>query len=99
MRLPEEGVWVSTRVEMAPEGGREIERMMRYDQQFGLFEDGEAGPLWRGFFASLDEAKLHAQALADKEGQAFFIFNLKESSEVARLHPMNYKPAEHAGRS
>ena len=79
-------------VEMASEGGSEIKGMTRYDQQFGLFEDGEAGPLWRGFFSSLDEAKLHAQALADKEGQAFFIFNLKDSSEVARLYPMNAKP-------
>lgn len=65
--------------------GQRDQGMMRYDEQFGLFEDGEAGPVWRGFFASLDEATLHAQALADKEGQAFFVFNLKDSSEAARV--------------
>jgi hypothetical protein len=61
--------------------------MMGSDPQFGLFEDGDAGPLWRGFFAALDEAKFQAQALADKEGRPFFVFNLKMSCEVARLYP------------
>src|ERR1035437_3863135 len=78
---------VETRRSPTSADQRDRRGMMGSDPQFGLFEDGEAGPLWRGFFAALDEAKLHAQALADKEGQPFFVFNLKMSCEVVRLYP------------
>ena len=60
---------------------------MPNDNKFGLFEDDGKGPLWRGFFAGLDEAKRRAQQLADEKGHEFFVFCLTQYSEVARSFP------------
>lgn len=57
------------------------------EPDFGLFIKDEEGPLWRGFFADLDEAKRTAQKLANEEGFEFFVFSLKDSTEVARAFP------------
>ena len=62
-----------------------------FDHLFDLFQDDEHGPLWRASFAELDEAKRHAQKLADDEGCVFFVFNCRNSSEVARLIPTRGK--------
>jgi len=58
-----------------------------YDDQFGLFLDDHDGPMWRGSFAELDEAKRHGQKFADDEEQEFFVYSFRNSSEVARLFP------------
>ncbi len=65
---------------------------MGYDDEFGLFQDDDGGPLWRACFAELDEAKLHAQKFADDEGREFFVYSFKSYSEVARLFPSQRKP-------
>lgn len=65
---------------------------MASEDQFGLFSQDEHGPLWRGFFNDLDEAKRKAQELADLEGLEFFIYNLKSLSEIARFFPSRHKP-------
>jgi hypothetical protein len=60
---------------------------VHYDHQFGLFQDGPEGPLWRASFADIDQAKRHAQVYADEEGREFFVYSYKDYSEVARLFP------------
>jgi len=60
---------------------------MPYDQQFGLFEDGEEGPLWRAFFSDVEDAKARAQIFADDEGRVFFVYNLKDSTVIKRVFP------------
>ena len=60
---------------------------MSCDDQFGLFQDGHDGPLWRASFADMDEAKRDGQKFADDEGQEFFVYSFKIYSEVARLFP------------
>lgn len=64
---------------------------MPYDYRFGLFQAGNDGPLWRAFFADLDEAKRNARILADEERQEFFVRCLEDYSEVARLFPTRNK--------
>ncbi|MGH7870332.1 MAG: hypothetical protein ACREP9_22480 [Candidatus Dormibacteraceae bacterium] len=66
---------------------------MSREDQFGLFSQDEKGPLWRGFFNDLDEAKRKAQELADVEGFEFFIYNLRSLSEIARFFRSRPKPA------
>jgi len=77
---------------------------MPYEPEFGLFVENEEGPLWRGFYADLDEAKRTAQNLANEEGLEFFIFSLKDFTEVARAFPVQLQggpsaPGVQGGRS
>lgn len=65
---------------------------MAREDQFALFSQDEKGPLWRGFFNNLDEAKRKAQELADLEGIEFFVYNLKSAIEVARFFPSRREP-------
>ncbi|MGH9377960.1 MAG: hypothetical protein ACRD1I_04095 [Terriglobia bacterium] len=65
---------------------------MPHEAQFCLFVQHDKGPLWRGFFNDLDEAKRKAQELADREGFEFFIYNLQSSTEIARFFPSRPKP-------
>jgi hypothetical protein len=58
---------------------------VRNDDQFGIFQDDDHGPLWRASFADLDEAKHHAQEFADDDGREFFVVSFKDYWEVARL--------------
>jgi hypothetical protein len=41
--------------------------------------------LCRGIFSDLDAAKRKTQELANEEGFEFFIYNLKDGSEIARF--------------
>jgi hypothetical protein len=77
---------------------------MAHEPEFGLFIEDEKGPLWRGFFADLDEAKRTAQKLANKERFEFFVFSLKDFTEVARAFPVRLQrgasaPSAHGSRS
>jgi hypothetical protein len=77
---------------------------MAYKPEFGLFLQDKEGPLWRGFYADLDEAKRTAQKLANEEGFEFFIFSLKDFTEVARAFPVQLQrgasaPSVQGGRS
>lgn len=65
---------------------------VRNDHQFGLFQDGEDGRLWRKSFADLDEAKRNARKLADEERQEFFVCRFEDYSEIARVFPPRIKP-------
>jgi hypothetical protein len=65
---------------------------MPYDPEFGLFLQEQDGALWRGFFSDLDEAKRAAQRLANEERFEFFVFSLKDFTEVARAFPVGLKP-------
>jgi hypothetical protein len=53
-----------------------------------FIQDGD-GPLCRGFFVDVEEAKLQARRLAEKEGYQYFIFDLFRYVEVARISPLN----------
>jgi hypothetical protein len=67
------------------------ECIVQSEDEFGLFEDTEKGPLWRDFFGDLGEAKLKAKKLADEEGHEFFVYNFITYTEVARFSPTNPK--------
>lgn len=58
------------------------------DQQFGLFQDNEEGPVWRASFADFEQATREAQKLADAEGREFFVYSFNNYSEVARSVPV-----------
>jgi len=55
--------------------------------EFAVFSQDEKGPMWRQCFLDLGSAKARAQELAIQEGLEFFVFSLKNSSEVARFFP------------
>jgi hypothetical protein len=57
------------------------------EDEFAVFSQDEKGPLWRQCFLDLESAKRKAQELAIEEGLEFFVFSLKDSSEVARFFP------------
>lgn len=59
---------------------------MPHENQFGLFIQGDKGPLYWGFFDDLEAAKKAAQEGADKEGLEFFVFSFKDFTEVARFN-------------
>jgi hypothetical protein len=61
-------------------------------EKFGLFEDDRKGPLCRALFSDLDEAKSHAQQLADEAGHELFVFCFTCYVEVKRLLPSRKKP-------
>ena len=60
---------------------------MTYDPQYGVFAVDEKGPLWKGFFDALNNAKLQAQNLADLERCEYFVFDVSSSTEVFRAFP------------
>jgi hypothetical protein len=62
------------------------------DDQFAVFAQDEKGPVWREFFPDLESAKAKARELAIQEGTEFFVFRLKDASEVARFFPLRPKP-------
>jgi hypothetical protein len=53
----------------------------------GLFAQHKAGPLCKGFFTDLKEAKQQAQQLANRDGCEYFIFSFVHFIEVARVFP------------
>ena len=55
--------------------------------EFAVFAQDERGPVWKEFCLDLEAAKAMAQKLAIEEGLEFFVFSLKDSSEVARFFP------------
>jgi hypothetical protein len=59
------------------------------DHLYGLFLQDREGPLCSGFFSDLEEAKLEARRLAEKDGYEYFIFDLLLYVEVARIPPPN----------
>jgi hypothetical protein len=61
------------------------------EQQFGLFQDDDDGPLWRASFDDLDEAMHNGQKLADDERHGFFVYSFKDYREVARFFPSRHK--------
>jgi len=67
---------------------------MLYDHQFGLFQDDECRPIWRGSFTDLEQAKRQAREFADEERQEFFVCRCEDYSEVARLFPTRNKTVE-----
>jgi hypothetical protein len=77
---------------------------MPHEPEFGLFLQDKEGPLCRGFFTDLDEAKRTAQKLASEEGLEFFVFNFKNYKEVVRAFPVRLQgdasvPSVQGGRS
>jgi hypothetical protein len=62
------------------------------DHQFGLFQDNDDGPVWRGAYSNLEQAKLEAQKCADLENKEFFVYCFNNYAEVARLFPSKRKP-------
>jgi hypothetical protein len=58
-----------------------------YDHQFWLFQDDDDGPLWRGSFDDIDDAKDQAQRLADAERHEFFVYSFSYFTEVGRMFP------------
>jgi len=57
------------------------------EEEFAVFSQDDKGPMWRGFFHDLGSAKARAQQLAIEEGLEFFVFSLRNSTEVARFFP------------
>ena len=57
------------------------------EDEFAVFSQDEKGPMWRQCFLDLGSAKARAQELAIQEGLEFFVFSLKNYSEVARFFP------------
>jgi hypothetical protein len=55
--------------------------------QYGVFQEDRKGPMWRGFFADLENAKTTAQKLADDDRVVFFIYCFKRYIEVGRFRP------------
>jgi hypothetical protein len=53
--------------------------------------------VWRASFADLDEAKRKAQKFADEERQEFFVYRLKDYSEIARVFPARAESMPGAG--
>ena len=70
---------------------------MAYDHQFWLFQDDDDGPLWRGSFDDIDDAKRQAQRLADAERHEFFVYIFKYFTEVARMFPSRVEPSPSTG--
>jgi hypothetical protein len=65
---------------------------MQDDYQFAVFTEDAKGPLWRGFFSSLDSAKRNAKTWADEGGLEAFVFSFVSASEVARFFPARNRP-------
>jgi hypothetical protein len=55
--------------------------------EFAVFSQDERGPMWREFSRDLGSAEARAKQLAIEEGLEFFVFSLKNSTEVARFFP------------
>ena len=70
---------------------------MPSDGKFGVFSQGENGPLWKGFFDDLDEAKVLAQELANRERLESFIYEFQRYSEIARFSPARTGPSTNEG--
>lgn len=56
-------------------------------QNFGVFSQEKSGPIWKGFFDDLEEAKRFARACAASGELEFFVYSLLSGSEVARYFP------------
>ena len=61
---------------------------MRAAHLYGLFSQDREGPLFRAFCYDLEEAKLKARSLADKEGLVYLIFDFHRLVEVDRMVPL-----------
>ena len=55
--------------------------------EFAVFSQDDKGPMWREFFHDLGSAKARARQLTIEEGLEFFVFSLRNSTEVARFFP------------
>ena len=58
---------------------------------YGVFKQDPQGPVWRGFFSDLDDAKAAANDLCEKEKAAFFVYCFQKFREVARFKPTENK--------
>ncbi len=56
-------------------------------EEYGVFADGDRGPIWKAFAANAEDAKAKAQQIAIDEGVEVFVFSFEDSSEVARFFP------------
>ena len=61
--------------------------MLGKSQDYGVYLEGERGPVWRVFADDLEAAKEKARQIAIEEGAEAFVFSLQDSSEVARFFP------------
>jgi hypothetical protein len=43
--------------------------------------------MWKGFYDTIEKAKLQAQTLANLEGCEYFVFDLSDSTEIFRAFP------------
>lgn len=57
------------------------------DQRFAVFSGDSTGPIWYGFFSTLEAAKQKAKNLAASDGLEFFVFRLRQLFRVARCFP------------
>ena len=55
--------------------------------EFALFAQEKQGPIWKGASGDLAKAKEQAQRFADRDGCEYFIFSLRDFTEVARAFP------------
>jgi hypothetical protein len=60
---------------------------MSNSQQFAVFSQDENGPVWKGFFEDLEDAKRHARNGAESGELEFFVYSFASRSEVARFFP------------
>jgi hypothetical protein len=61
------------------------------DGDFAVFSRDKKGRMWRRNFPDLEIARVEAQMLAAHEGLEFFVFSLKDSREVERFYPKNFR--------
>jgi hypothetical protein len=65
---------------------------MPSSEKLGLFEDDGKSPICRMLSSDLDEAKKHAQQLADSTGHEFFVFCFTSYVKLVRLFPSKKTP-------
>lgn len=66
-------------------------------KQFGVFKLLKSWPLYRDFFAGVEQARRRAQEVADAEGWEYLVVNFKEHREVARFYPPLYSAPKRVG--
>src|ERR1039457_2742299 len=66
---------------------------------YSVFIQNDKGPLFRGIFVKLRQAKQKAEKIAKAEGLECFVLSFKTFSEVARFHPPAPKAEEERSRT
>ena len=56
--------------------------------KYGLFQEDRKGPICRGFFSDVNQAKVEAQELANRDGITYFVYSFEICREVAIFRPL-----------